>query len=119
MLIISNYIKIFYLFLKAIFVNLIKKLGKKMIPFSDDELIEPVKQSLSKQLHILHKDGGDLEFLGIKSGIVYVQLTGACSSCIASNTTLKHSLEKQLKLDIHPELSIVNLRGGINEFKKL
>ena len=90
-----------------------------MIPFSDDELLNPVKQSLNKQIHILHRDGGDLELLGVKQGVVYVQLKGACHGCVASSTTLKHSLERQLKLDIHPELSIVNLSGGIDEFKRL
>ena len=29
-----------------------------MIPFSDEELVEPVKNTLDKQLHILERDGG-------------------------------------------------------------
>ena len=34
-----------------------------MMPFSDDELVEPVKSVLGKQLYILEQDGGGLEFL--------------------------------------------------------
>ena len=49
-----------------------------MIPFSDDELVEPVKSVLGKQLYILEQDGGGLEFLGVKNGVVFVHLTGAC-----------------------------------------
>lgn len=87
-----------------------------MIPFSDEELVAPVKSSLAKNLHILHQDGGDLEFLGIKKGVVFVHLLGACQGCAASNTTLKYALERQLKIDIHPEITLVNLNGGKAEF---
>ncbi|HEF3574662.1 TPA: NifU family protein, partial [Campylobacter upsaliensis] len=31
----------------------------------------------------------------------------------------KYSLERQLKMDIHPEISIINLEGGEQEFAKL
>lgn len=90
-----------------------------MIPFSDEELIKPVKASLDKNLYILERDGGGLEFLGIKNGVVYVHLIGACKGCAASGTTLKYGLERQLKIDIHPELTLVNLDGGAQEFAKL
>lgn len=90
-----------------------------MIPFSDEELLIPVEQSLAKQLHILEKDGGGLNILGIKKGVVYVQLIGACHGCAASATTLKYALERALKVDIHPELSIQNLPNGADEFEQL
>ena len=41
-----------------------------MMPFSDEELINPVKASLEKSLPMLERDGGGLEFLGIKNGVV-------------------------------------------------
>lgn len=90
-----------------------------MIPFSDDELINPVKEALSSQMHILENDGGGLELLGIKKGVVYVKLTGACHGCAASDTTLKYALERALKTQIHPELVIKNLAGGQADFAKL
>lgn len=90
-----------------------------MIPFSDDELLGPVKASLDKKLHILENDGGGLELLGVKNAVVYVKLTGACHGCAASATTLKYALEKGLKEDIHPELSIQNLPNGEEDFAKL
>ena len=85
-----------------------------MIPFSDEELIEPVKESLNSIRPMLVRDGGDLEFLGVKNGVIYVRLMGHCHGCVASDTTLKMGLERQLKLDIHPELSIVNIPLGEN-----
>ncbi|WP_270977464.1 NifU family protein [Campylobacter helveticus] len=90
-----------------------------MMPFSDEELVVPVKKSLEKSLPILERDGGGLEFLGVKGGVVYVHLIGACKGCASSGITLKYSLERQLKIDIHPEISIVNLEGGVEEFARL
>ena len=90
-----------------------------MMPFSDEELYEPVQSVLGKQLYILEQDGGGLEFLGVKNGVVYVHLIGACKGCAASGTTLKYALERQLKIDIHPEISLVNLNGGADEFARL
>ncbi|TWO30473.1 NifU family protein [Campylobacter hyointestinalis] len=83
-----------------------------MIPFSDEELLEPVKQSLDTVRPMLERDGGGMELLGIKNGVVYVRLTGHCHGCAASSQTLKYGVERQLKLDIHPELSVVNIPIG-------
>lgn len=90
-----------------------------MMPFSDDELVAPAKASLSKKSYVLEQDGGGLEFLGVKNGVVYVHLIGACKGCAASGTTLKYALERQLKIDIHPEITLVNLNGGADEFARL
>ncbi|PCM56725.1 hypothetical protein CP502_07240, partial [Campylobacter sp. BCW_8712] len=51
--------------------------------------------------------------------VVYVHLIGACKGCASSGTTLKYGLERQLKIDIHPEITIINLNGGADEFAKL
>ena len=83
-----------------------------MIPFSDDELLEPVKESLSQVLPMLERDGGGMELLGIKDGVIYVRLTGHCHGCAASAQTLKFGVERQLRLDIHPELKVVNVPQG-------
>lgn len=83
-----------------------------MIPFSDEELLEPVKQSLDTVRPMLERDGGGMDLLGIKNGVVYVRLTRHCHGCAASSQTLKYGVERQLKLDIHPELSVVNIPIG-------
>ena len=83
-----------------------------MIPFSDEELLKPVQNSLNAIRPMLQNDGGDLELLKIKNGVVYVQLTGHCHGCAASGQTLKYGVERQLRIDIHPELSVVNIPMG-------
>lgn len=83
-----------------------------MIPFSDEELLKPVQNSLNAIRPMLQNDGGDIELLKIKNGVVYVQLTGHCHGCAASGQTLKYGVERQLRMDIHPELSVVNIPLG-------
>lgn len=83
-----------------------------MIPFSDEELLKPVQNSLNAIRPMLQNDGGDIELLKIKNGVVYVQLTGHCHGCAASAQTLKYGVERQLRIDIHPELSVVNIPMG-------
>ena len=83
-----------------------------MIPFSDEELLKPVQNSLNAIRPMLQNDGGDIELLKIKNGVVYVRLTGHCHGCAASGQTLKFGVERQLKIDIHPELSVVNIPIG-------
>lgn len=80
-----------------------------MIPFSDEELLEPVTESLNSILPMLERDGGGVELLNIKDGIIYVKLTGHCHGCAASSQTLKYGIERQIKMDIHPELKVVNV----------
>lgn len=77
-----------------------------MIPFSDEELLEPVEASIAQVRPMIERDGGGIELVGIKNGIVYVRLTGHCVGCVASDTTLKMGVERQLRIDIHPELVV-------------
>ena len=91
-----------------------------MIPFSDEELLEPVKKVIEKVRPSLALDGGDIDFITVKDGKVYVQLKGACVGCGSSGTTLKYGVERQLRMDIHPELTVVNVPFGMeNDIDKL
>lgn len=84
-----------------------------MIPFTDEELINPVKAAIDKIRPSLALDGGDIDFLTVKNGNVYVQLKGACVGCASSGSTLKYGVERQLKMDIHPELTVINVPVGM------
>lgn len=84
-----------------------------MIPFTDEELIQPVKIVIDKVRPSLALDGGDIDFITVKNGNVYVQLKGACVGCSSSGTTLKYGVERQLRMDIHPELCVINVPFGM------
>ncbi|MCK9545983.1 MAG: NifU family protein [Sulfurospirillaceae bacterium] len=92
-----------------------------MLPFSDEELFPAVEKSLEKVKPMLALDGGGMELLAIKNGKVFVQLQGACVGCAASGQTLKYGIERQLRIDIHPEIEVINIAPGmehiIDEFE--
>ncbi|MDR2100410.1 MAG: NifU family protein [Campylobacteraceae bacterium] len=81
-----------------------------MIPFTDEELMPVVSKILDKVRPMLVQDGGDMKFLGIKNGRVFIQFQGACSGCASSDITLKFGVERQLRIDIHPEMEVVNVK---------
>lgn len=45
----------------------------------------------------LHEHGGEVEVLGVASGVVQVRLLGACSGCTAAAATLRHGVEEALR----------------------
>jgi len=86
------------------------------MPFTDEDLEQPVNNIIkNKVAPMLAKDGGAIALLKIKDGKIYVQLQGACVGCVASGSTLKFIVEKELKEAIHPELEIINVPQGMEE----
>lgn len=84
-----------------------------MFPFTDKDLQEPVNNIIEKKISpMLARDGGAIELLDIKNAKVYIQLKGACVGCSASGSTLKYVVEKELKSAIHPDLKIINVPIG-------
>ena len=83
-----------------------------MIPFNDEELKPAVANVIDKVRPSIKLDGGDIELIDVKDGIVYVQLQGACVGCGSAGTTLKFGVERQLKTLIHPEITVMNVPKG-------
>lgn len=84
-----------------------------MFPFTDEDLQEPVNNIIEKKISpMLARDSGAIELLDIKNAKVYIQLKGACVGCSASGSTLKYVVEKELKSAIHPDLKIINVPIG-------
>jgi Fe-S cluster biogenesis protein NfuA len=83
-----------------------------MIPFTDEELMPVVSKILDKVRPVLVQDGGDMKLLAIKNGRVFIQFQGACNGCASSDVTLKFGVERQLRIDIHPEMEVVNVPVG-------
>ena len=67
---------------------------------------EQVEAVLAKVSPTLQADGGDIELIDVKDGVVQVHLSGACSGCPMSQMTLKHGVEAALKAAI-PEVKEV------------
>ena len=60
-------------------------------------MFEEVKKALEEIRPMLQADGGDVELIEVKDGVVRVKLAGACSGCAMAKMTLKMGIEKRLK----------------------
>jgi len=67
---------------------------------------EKVEAALNKIRPALLADGGNVELVDVKEGVVKVKLIGACSGCPMATMTLKHGIEQALKEEI-PEIKEV------------
>ena len=59
-----------------------------------------MEKTLSDIRPNLQADGGDIELVDVKDGIVTVRLTGACAGCPMSQMTLKMGVERLLKTKV-------------------
>jgi Fe-S cluster biogenesis protein NfuA len=59
-----------------------------------------VEEILNNIRPSLQADGGDVELVDVKEGIVSLRLKGACAGCPMSAMTLKNGIERILKEEI-------------------
>ena len=53
------------------------------------KIIAEVEKILGKIRPYINGEGGDIEFVDFKDGIVYIKLTGACVGCGAMGSTFE------------------------------
>jgi len=80
--------------------------------FIDKDIYEAVKNSLPSVNEYVSSHGGEITLLGVKNGVVYIELTGACKGCAMSLMTTKMVVQKKLRILIHPELNVINNDGS-------
>ena len=75
--------------------------------FEDTETIKQIKDLLETRVRpAVAMDGGDITFCSFESGVVTLQMKGACAGCPSSTATLKMGIENMLKHYI-PEVTEV------------
>lgn len=74
-------------------------------------LEEKVRATIEVIRPAIQADGGDIYLRGVdeESGIVQVELVGACVSCPASTVTLKAGIERILKDRVEGVTEVVNV----------
>ena len=73
----------------------------------DSETIKQIKDLLETRVRpAVAMDGGDITFCSFESGIVTLQMKGACAGCPSSTATLKMGIENMLRHYI-PEVTEV------------
>lgn len=59
----------------------------------DEQTEKQIKATLDKIRPFLQRDGGDVEYVGFKDGIVYVKMTGACEGCVLASQDITAGVE--------------------------
>ena len=71
-----------------------------------ENLTDKITARLNEMRRYLQADGGDLEIMAIKDKLVQLKLRGACGSCPHATMTIKNGLERVLREEIDPEITI-------------
>ncbi|MBE6137962.1 MAG: NifU family protein [Erysipelotrichaceae bacterium] len=75
----------------------------------DLQIVEEIKKILNKIRPYLNSEGGDLEFLEYKDGIVYIKMLGACVDCGSLDSTLKDGIEALLVENVPDVIEVRNV----------
>ena len=59
----------------------------------DEATIELIKATIDKVRPFLQRDGGDLDYIGFRDGIVYVTMVGACQGCSLAQDDISSGVE--------------------------
>ena len=68
--------------------------------FMNENIINKIKDVIEKIRPFLQNDGGDIEYVDYKDGIVYVKVLGACVDCIGLDNTIKEGVEMILMEEV-------------------
>jgi len=71
---------------------------------------EKVEAALDRIRPALQADGGDVELIDVREGVVSVKLIGACGGCPMSTMTLRNGIERILKQDVPEVKEVVTVR---------
>ena len=89
----------------------INKVVKKVDSTLDIE--EQIKNVVHKLRPYLQRDGGDIEYVDFKDGIVYVRMLGACAGCNMIDDTLKDGVEQILMEEVPGVLEVQNISSAL------
>lgn len=74
---------------------------------------EQIEKVVNKLRPYLNRDGGDIELIDFKDGIVYVKMLGACAGCSLLDETLKDGVEQILMEEVPGVLEVKNVLEGM------
>ena len=81
-----------------------------------EETIElKIKEVLNKIRPFLQNDGGDIEFVEFKDGIVYVSVLGACVDCIGLDSTIRDGVEMILMEEVEGVIGVEVVNSQANQ----
>ncbi len=78
-----------------------------------ENMEEQIKNVIHKLRPYLQRDGGDIEYVDFKDGIVYVRMLGACAGCTMIDDTLKDGVEQILMEEVSGVLEVQNISSAL------
>ena len=78
-----------------------------------ENIEEQIKNVIHKLRPYLQRDGGDIEYVDFKDGIVYVRMLGACAGCTMIDDTLKDGVEQILMEQVPGVLEVQNISSAL------
>ena len=78
-----------------------------------ENMEEQIKNVIHKLRPYLQRDGGDIEYVDFKDGIVYVRMLGACAGCTMIDDTLKDGVEPILMEEVPGVLEVQNISSAL------
>lgn len=60
---------------------------------NEEETIALIEATLDKIRPFLQRDGGDIDFIGFRDGIVYLTMVGACEGCAYAADDISSGVE--------------------------
>ena len=67
------------------------------------DVLERIEKTINKIRPYIQQDGGDVQLVDFKDGVVTVRMLGACAGCMALDATLTDGIQAIL-LDEVPEV---------------
>lgn len=80
-----------------------------VINMNEEQTEAKIREIINELKPFLISDGGSLEFVNYKDGIVYVSLGGACADCDYLDVTLKDGIEQMIMNEIEEVKEVRNI----------
>ena len=59
----------------------------------EEAIDKQIEEVLDKVRPFLKREGGDIEYIGFKDGVVYVRMVGACNGCLYADADISQGVE--------------------------
>lgn len=79
----------------------------------NEDLEIKIKEVLEKIRPFLQNDGGDIEYVCHKDGIVYVKVLGACVDCVGLDQTIKEGVEMILMEEVSGVIGVEVVKDSL------
>ncbi|MCI5453513.1 MAG: NifU family protein [Mollicutes bacterium] len=76
----------------------------------DEATIQLIQATIDKVRPFLQRDGGDIDYIGFRDGIVYVTMVGACQGCSLAQDDISSGVEIILMEEV-PGVMAVRTEG--------